>query len=168
MQRLRRLEKKGVSTDAMRDFQNAISVSRETLKGRKKDAAIERAAKQFLKSGMSTVTEIKAKVEKAKQKSKYEREYLEEREKGGATIQELADYLDAMKREKDVIIAKHFAGSDAIQQIADAQKANKFSSSDFYDMIHKLALKTSKREYSPDEISALIVEMEEKLKKERR
>ncbi len=157
-----RLKAKGVHTDAQATFEAALEAIKQNkaMSRAQKSAANERAAKQFMRSGMNTVTNINERAERMKSRNKYSDKYLSELQASGNT-KAIADYLDASQNQRDIMLSRHFAYG-ATKQIADIQAAKGLSTSDFYKMNHMVAVYASKGEKSPDQIADYITKLTEK------
>lgn len=168
-QRAKRLEAKGVRNDALRAYKTAIENIKRNEGGwsREKQTQLrEDAARAFLQEKTSSISGIKEKAAAAKKQGKYVEDYLQQLERA-KDFQAIADYIDASKNEKDVMLARHYVGSDSIAQVREIQQAHKAPNDMFYKVLHELAKRGSKREMSPDEISGMITELEDRYNKGR-
>lgn len=198
-QQAKRMEAKGIKTNASETFkaaQKAIKsniaarierinkneelTKREKVAQRKAARAeektkMETAAKNFLESGMATVSGVKKAFEEMKNEFPDEtvsfeldgetisynpQELMEGATKGDPKL--MAEYMDANENHRKEMEARHIVGSDAIQQLAEAQKSGKYSEALFYDNLRKTtaAVQTG-RIKSADELQTFIKKLDE-------
>lgn len=145
-QQAARMEKKGYWSDALKLFMRTEQLLKAYMpRGKQRSELMERNAKQFLESGFARESDIK------KQMSE---------DIGEGSPERAAAYADAENRLKAEMEARHFVGSDAIQQIAELQEAQGLSTKDFYSMLRETAMQVYvNRAMSPDQISSFIVEL---------
>lgn len=198
-QQAKRMEAKGIRTDASETFkaaqkaikdniaaridrinENADLTKKEKTAQRKAARAAEKemmetAAKNYLESGMATISGIKQAFEEMKEEYPDEelsfaldgetftynpRELMEEATKGDAKL--MAEYMDADENHRKEMEARHIVGSDAIQQLAEAQQSGKYSEALFYDNLRKTAAAVqSGRIKSADELQTFIKQLDE-------
>ena len=85
---------------------------------------------------------------------------MEEATKGDAKL--MAEYMDADDNHRKEMEARHIVGSDAIQQLAEAQQSGKYSEALFYDNLRKTAAAVqSGRIKSADELQTFIKQLDE-------
>lgn len=165
-----------IHNDAIDTFLNAQKVIQESGMSRKdKSAAIERAAQQFLNTGMGTQRGIMSEFESFTE-SLPEQEIIAlptgetielnmqdyVREVIGKDWKKAAEYMDATTEQKHMMEARHYAGSDAIQQIAEIQESGKVSLQSMYSMMDDVAKIVANRgEISPDELQGIIMDLME-------
>lgn len=197
-QQKKRMEAKGIKTNASETFeaaQKAIKANiearierinknedltkREKVEQRKAARAeekmkMETAAKNFLESGMATVSGIKEAFEQMKEEFEDEeisfeldgemitynpRELMEGATKGDPKL--MAEYMDAGENHRKEMEARHIVGSDAIQQLAEAQQSGKYSEMLFYDNLRKTAAAVQTgRIKSADELQTFIKKLD--------
>lgn len=159
-QQIARMEKKGISTDAAAHFKSQQKIIRESGMSReKKSAAMERAAKQFMRSGMGTVKGIEEKFAHNKAaKSKYVKEMV------GDDPAKKAEFLDASANQRKIIAARHYIGSEAIQQVAEmtTDKRGNDDPKAFYEILGRTSVYIATYgELPPDQLSDLIIDYTE-------
>ena len=165
-----------IHNDAIDTFLNAQKVIQESGMSRKdKSAAIERAAQQFLNTGMGTRRGIMSAFESYMDElPETETIYTPDgetleidmqqyvRDMIGKDWKKAAEYMDASTEQKHMMEARHYAGSDVIQQLADMQKAGTISLSSMYSMMGDVAaIVASQGEIAPDELQGIIMDMME-------
>lgn len=198
-QQAKRMEAKGIRTDASETFRAAQKAIKDNIAARidrineneyltKKEMVVqrkaaraaekemmERAAKNYLESGMATVSGIKAAFEEMKNEFPDEtvsfeldgetisynpQELMEGATKGDPKL--MAEYMDADENHRKEMEARHIVGSDAIQQLAEAQQSGKYSEALFYDNLRKTAAAVqSGRIKSADELQTFIKQLDE-------
>lgn len=175
-QQAKRMEAKGIRTNASETFKSAQKAIKDNIAARidrinknedltKKEKAAQRkaaraaekemmetAAKNYLKSGMATISGIKQAFEEMKEEFPDEtisfeldgetisynpQELMEGATKGDPKL--MAEYMDADENHRKEMEARHIVGSDAIQQLAEAQQSGKYSEMLFYDNLRKTA-----------------------------
>lgn len=152
-QQAKRMEKKMIYSDALREYQNAERILKEKYpRGKKRTELMQLAAQQFMESGFARESDILANMSK---------------EISEGDPKRAAEYKDANRRLKEEMEARHFAGSETIQAIADNQGAYPEVTTDqFYEMLRKSAMYAySNKDVSPDEIQAYIIKLYEKAAK---
>ena len=165
-----------IHNDAIDVFLNAQKVIQESSMSRKdKSAAIERAAERFLASGMGTRRGIMEKFAEFKLDLP-EEEIVTTGDGSEVTInprkiaeevigkdwKKAAEYMDATEEHKREMELRHYAGSAAIQQIADMQEAGLISKNSMYSMFADVTnVIASKGEISPDELQGIIMDLYE-------
>lgn len=198
-QQAKRMEAKGIRTDASETFKAAQKAIKDNISARidrinenadltKKEKAaqrkaaratekemMERAAKNYLESGMATVSGIKQAFEEMKEEFPDEeisfevngetisynpQELMEGATKGDPKL--MAEYMDADENHRKEMEARHIVGSDAIQQLADAQQSGKYSEMLFYENLRKTAAAVqSGRIKNADELQTFIKQLDE-------
>lgn len=198
-QQAKRMEAKGIKTDASETFkaaqkaikanittrierinENSDLTKKEKVEQRKAARAaekemMERAAKNYLESGMATVSGIKQAFEEMKEEFPDEeisfeldgetisynpRDLMEGATKGDPKL--MAEYMDADENHRKEMEARHIVGSDAIQQLAEAQQSGKYSEMLFYDNLRKTAAAVQTgRIKSADELQTFIKKLDE-------
>lgn len=198
-QQAKRMEAKGIRTDASETFkaaQKAIKdniaaridrinanedlTKREKVEQRKAARAeektkMETAARNFLESGMATISGIKEAFKEMEEEFEdveisfkvggetityNPRDLMEGATKGDPKL--MAEYLDASEDHRKEMEARHIVGSDAIQQLAEAQQSGKYSEALFYDNLRKAAAAVQTgRKKSPDELQSFIYKLDE-------
>lgn len=165
-----------IHNDAIDTFLNAQKVIQESGMSRKdKSAAIERAAQQFLNTGMGTrrgiMSEFDSFVGNLPEQDTITlptgetidlnmQEYV--RDMIGKDWKKAAEYMDASTEQKHMMEARHYAGSDVIQQLADMQKTGTISLSSMYSMMGDVAaIVASRGEIAPDELQGIIMDLME-------
>jgi len=145
-QQAARMEKKGYMSDALKQFLYTEQLLKENMpRGKQRSELMERNAKQFLESGFARESDIKKQMAE---------------DIGDGSPERAAAYADAENRLKAEMEARHFVGSDAIQQIAELQEAQGLSTKDFYNMLRETAMQVYvNRDMTPDQISSFIVEL---------
>lgn len=154
-QQIQRMDKKGVKTDAAETYRNARQAIRESSLSRaEKAAAAERLADKFIKSGMGTVSGIREAFSKNRDaKTKKAREWA------GDDVTKMAAFIDASKNQRATMLARHYAGSDAVQQIAEMTTKNgKSNPKLFYEMSEKITNYVIRHggNVAPDRISTML------------
>ncbi len=147
------MESKMIYSDALREYQNAERILKEKFpRGKKRTELMQLAAQQFMESGFARESDILANMSK---------------EISEGDPKRAAEYKDANRKLKEEMEARHFAGSEAIQSIADNQSAYPDVTTDqFYEMLRKTAMYAySNRGVSPDALQAYITELYEKAAK---
>ena len=198
-QQLQRMEAKGIRTDASETFkasqkaikdniaaridkisENADLTKKEKTAQRKAARAAEKemmetAAKNYIESGMATISGIKQAFEEMKNEFPDEtvsfdldgetieynpQELMEGATKGDPKL--MAEYMDANDNHRKEMEARHIVGSDAIQQLAEAQQSGKYSEALFYDNLRKTtaAVQTG-RIKGADELQTFIKKLDE-------
>ena len=165
-----------IHNDAIDTFLNAQKVIQESGMSRKdKSAAIERAAQQFLNTGMGTrrgiMSEFDSFLNDLPEQDIFTlptgetielnmQDYV--RDMIGKDWKKAAEYMDASTEQKHMMEARHYAGSDVIQQLADMQKAGTISLSSMYSMMGDVAAVIASRgEVAPDELQGIIMDLME-------
>lgn len=165
-----------IHNDAIDVFLNAQKVIQESSMSRKdKTAAIERAAERFLATGMGTRRGIMEKFAEFKMNLPEEQTIMTDsgteysinprkmaEEVIGKDWKKAAEYMDATEEHKREMEARHYAGSETIQQIADMREAGDLSINSMYSMFGDIAgIVASKGEMSPDKLQGIIMDLYE-------
>ena len=125
-----------------------------------------RAAEQYLSSGMATKTGISDKFDDylagvpeegfTEEGMEYNPRAMIE-EMIGDSSAKAAEYMDASEEKRREMEARHFAGSESIQTLAELQQAGKMSLNTFYANLHEVAVHSYlNRDISPDELQGFI------------
>lgn len=140
------------------------------------NVAMERAATQFMESGFATVQGIEYLFEGLKDEYpevleivvdsdtgetiEYNpQKLMEDATKGDPKL--MAEYLDADEDHRKEMEARHIAGSDSIQQLADLQGAGDYSAAMFYDNLRAVAASVSSgRVKNYDELQTMIMKID--------
>lgn len=165
-----------IHNNAIDVFLNAQKVIQESSMSRsQKSAAIERAAQQFLNTGMGTRRGImSAFQEYITNLPETETITTPDGEEIDIDLKEYvadvikkdwkkaAEYMDASEEHRREMEARHYAGSEAIQQIADMQKAGAFSIQSMYSIMGDVPrIIAGKGEISPDALQGIIMDLVE-------
>ena len=198
-QQAKRMEAKGIRTNASETFKTAQKAIKDNIAARidrinenedltKKEKTAQRkaarvaekemmetAAKNYLGSGMATISGIKQAFKEIKEEfddvevtfkvgnetiTYNPRDLMEGATKGDPKL--MAEYMDADENHRKEMEARHIVGSDAIQQLAEAQQSGKYSAALFYDNLRKAAAAVQTgRKKSPDELQSFIYKLDE-------
>lgn len=144
--------------------------------------AMENAADRFLSSGFATVTGITDMFDDLKAEYPETLEITIDSETGetieynpqklmeDATKKKdpklMAEYLDADEDHRKEMEARHIAGSDSIQQLAELQGAGDYSAAMFYDNLRAVAASVSSgRVKNYDELQTMIMKIDKEARR---